>query len=944
MIASNFVSTDSGMTFLNEKITDLLTTGPNLPLQFEHLLIAISKNGGLIAICKKRINYLDTKNTQIKNNILVMHQDAGKRYYIPIDWDYSKSYLVSFDFNDKEQLYGFCNDGSLLKIDIAINKAVKKINSAIFMEEGIIKAKLFEKGFIALTTKGNIFYAPNIKNPKPNFIVNIKKQLGFSDNVDFLGIPPNNSKSGNFELLLINEKGNGLLHIEKQNSFDSNEKNISDKKVKISMIVSEKLEKYVSEPKKPPQNEWEDIDSNLYSKESKGVLGKINAMCMSPSKSEIAIYCAQNSSVYIFPSNLENLKKFTKLTYDINKIDAEFEDNEKNELKELLSYNPKYEFLYCGKNTVALLGQRFVLLINKKNEILSFKIFEENSLDLITGEIAYKCISEVDGIRYFSKDGIFLISEVSPELYNICDPFSNSNYPAKRLIQSYGTFLSKNAGCDQQIRKLAQDLPDAIQNLQTAAINLYFTNKNDESNLKEKQMFMLKASQYGKRFVQKSDFNFEKYLEKCIDLRIINSLRNLEDTPRFLTYEEYKDMDPNSGNEFIKKILRHHNYGFAFDLCNCLGYDQDIVYQRFFITNIKRIKSDSNVDYYFEKLLAIIKECPNISDVALAKKCIKHQKFNLAEKFLEREKSIVVKVPQYLQLKNWSKALDLSIQTNDRALIKIVIDKIFKVEKIKKFINIVGDKPKAHQAVIEYLRLHDEVKILKSYLEHKGDYEELLYITLENFFKCKDINDRKINLDMAEQYLKGLKENSDFYKAYLKELKLSLKFKKNCIESKKLISSNDISPFDNSIFECYKLGISKHYDWIESENKNFNIGVKKLTYIRFKTLAEENKFTEIDAEINKKGYKKLDISPLIVAKIMFNTKNYESAFKYIKEVKDPNEFEEKINLLSKMGRHKEALEIIVEDKKIDDPQKYVDLILREKPELVKYLNELQSKK
>ena len=119
MIAANFVTSESGMTFLKEKITDFVKNGPNLPLQFEYLLIAISKNGGLIGICKT-MKYLDTKNTRIQNNIIVMHQDASKRYYIPIDWEYTKSYIVSFDFNDKEQLYAFCNDGNLFKIDISL--------------------------------------------------------------------------------------------------------------------------------------------------------------------------------------------------------------------------------------------------------------------------------------------------------------------------------------------------------------------------------------------------------------------------------------------------------------------------------------------------------------------------------------------------------------------------------------------------------------------------------------------------------------------------------------------------------------------------------------------------------------------------------------------------------------------------------------------------------
>ena len=69
--------------------------------------------------------------------------------------------------------------------------------------------------------------------------------------------------------------------------------------------------------------------------------------------------------------------------------------------------------------------------------------------------------------------------------------------------------------------------------------------------------------------------------------------------------------------------------------------------------------------------------------INLVKKCIKNKIFRLSEKFLEQEKSIVVKVPQYLQLKNWNKALDLSIESNNRTVIKVVINKIFKVEQKK---------------------------------------------------------------------------------------------------------------------------------------------------------------------------------------------------------------------------------------------------------------------
>lgn len=953
MIATNFKSTNSNkMTFMKDKITDLIKSGPNLPFEFDYLLVDISKNGGLIAICKQ-MNYYDRNKTRIYDHILVMHQDAGKRYYIPLPLlkEDQKVYvsIVSIGFNDDEQLYAFGNDGSLFKIDILTNKAVKKTNSSKFLDEGIVKAKLFEKGFIALTKIGNIYYVPDIKNPKPIFMINIKEQLGFSDNIDFLGIPSSESSSGKFELIINNEKGNGILHIERQDTVDDSNRNNAGKKVPVSILVSEKLEKYEpekSQNKNPQEGDWQNINTQSQEeKVYKGILGKVNAMCMSPFNNEIAVYCAQNNTAYVFPSNLNSLRQFEKLTFKTENLDPDLEQEDINEHQALFSYNKKYQFLFCGKNAVAICGQRYIVLITKQSEIVSFKTTEENSMNAMTGGTLFVCISEVDGIRFISEDGVFLISQVCPELYSVCYTFAKNS--AKKLINAYGAYLSKNADCDKQIREIAQDLPDSINTLQTAAVNIYFTEENNSDiNLKELQMLLIKAAQYGKSFVQKGDFNYEKYVEKCRAIRVINTLRNLKDTPRFLTYEEYKSMDPDSPNEFIKKILRHHNYRFAFELCNYLGYESDKIYQRFCVSNIKRLNDDFNAEYLFKNLNNKLLECPNISYITLAKKCIKHNKFKLAEKFLEQEKSIVVKVPQYLELKNWSKALDLAIESNDRTVIKVVIDKIFKVEKDNKFIKIVGEHQKAHKAVIEYLRIHDEDKILRKYLGVKGDYEELLYITLENFFKCKTISDRLLYIGEAKKYLKDLKgnPNSSFYENYLKDLDASLRFKRDCIDPKKgIIPTNDISPFDNSIFECYQLGIKVDYPWIEAENKkNFNIGQKKLTYIRFKNLAESKKFNEIEEIIKNNKLKNLDITALEIAKIFYNTKNYDLAVKYINEVTDPKDFDEKINLLKKMNKHKEALEIVMSDKKVDK-QMYIEGILREKPDLKRYLDELQMK-
>ena len=956
---TNFISCEKDTKLIKQKVTDLKSgdskSKRKLPLSFEYLLVDISRNGGRIATCKQN-NYKDLHNTGINTNIIVMHQNAEKKYYIPIDWKYKDSYIVNLEYNDKEQLYGFCSNGDIRKIDTLTESAKLKLTSSILTDEGIVKAKLCDKGFIVLTKKGNIYYAPDIKNPKPIFYMSIKDKLNFSNDIDFLGIPAAYSSSKKVEILVLNEKGKGVLLVRASEEESTNirgERNNKNANIKLFDPQDGNINKYefIEETPQPPESNTETPQTPQPKDSQKTptpqpkqteqppvIQGKINAFCLSPCKDKIAFYCADNTTIYIYDSNLEKKNSLKKIKIDINNIKLESNDDltkeDIQEFKTIFSYNLQYQFLFCGSFGVALCGQRSLVLATLKGEVISFVMSDVSINKALAGGPLYKCISEIDGIRVYTKRGVYLITKVPQEIINISDPFSK--HPAKNLLNAYGYFLSKNADCDKIIRDIAHHLPDAITTLQLAAVNLFFTDDSDEiDNAKDLQMFLVKAAQYGKSFVQKGDFNYEKYVEKCKVLRIINSLRNLEKAPRFLTYEEYMDMEPDNPDKFMKIIMKFHNYKFAFELNNYLGYESDKIYLEFCAASIRRLFDDKDVNGLFTRFTEKLEECPNISYITLAKKCIKNKRFRLAEKFLEQEKSIVVKVPQYLELKNWDKALDLAIESNDRTVIKVVIDKIFKVEQKDKFIEIVGNKPKAHKAVIEYLKMHEHSSELDNYLTSKKDYEELLFIALESFFKCKSLDGREDFIKKANTYVKEMKgmPNFEFYKNYLKDLEYSLKFKKTCID-KGYIASNDISPFDNSIFDCYKLGIEKNKDLkcITDGNKQFNIGQKKITYIKFKNWADTNKIDNIEKEISNVGYKKLDITPLIVAKIFYNIKDFERATKYAVESNDPIDFDEKIKLLKKMNKHEIAIDQIMKEKKIDK-EEYLEGILKEKPEL-----------
>ena len=952
LIAADFIQTESQVNYLKQKIVEL-NKSDKLTIKFNFLHVAISKNGGLIALCKRK-DYYDLTKSRINDNIIVMHQDATKRYHIPLKWDNKNKYVVDLEFNEKEQLYAFCNDGTIYKIDILTEKAVEKLTSEIIKSEGVEKVKLFEDGFLALTQKGVIYLVEDIKNPDPQFIVSIKDQLEFNNEIDFIGIPAYKSFSGKFEILILNQKGDGVLHIERQEPKDSDSKDTDDnrknafqfvsksnknKVVKISLFNSPSLEEYKThsnEMKYQDNNETEltDLNSRLTSNfelnhsrhssvSNKNGFGKITALALSPSKNYIALYASDTHTVYYLSSKILNksANEIQKLEY---KISADLEPNEAMEQIDILNYKNEQEFLFCGDKCVAVCGGRILMMINNNNETLPI-VVDETEHKQIGGYLYCKCISEVDGLRFMNDKEIFLVSKVNEELAQICNPFSVSYM--RKLINSYGNFLSKNPFCHDELNEIRDRLPGTIRDLAIAAANMYWAEQDPETrDVKSMQAFLIKAAQFGKSVVQQNEFNFEAFNNICNNIRIINNMRNYPMQPRYITYEEFLAMGADRPMEIISKTIRQLNYKLAYEISKFLGYDLNGIFCKFAIDKIKKLQGDtdpSTENSVYEEIMNTFKNIENISFIEIAKKCIKYHKYDLAEKFLNNEKSILVKIPQYLELGKWNKALELSLKSCDLNVIRVVIDKIYKVEEPISFNNILSHFPQAHSAAINYYKSIGRPEELNKYLTRQNDQEELMFISLENFFKSQNLEEKEKYLKEAKKYLNGAKNlDYSFYKNYLSDLENSMKFKKSCFEDeKKILNRNEITPFDNSIYDCFLKSSSEQYPWIESQNKKFfEISRRKMSVLRFKTLAKENNINEIDEIIKKEGYKKLDISPLKVAYIIYEYKtasnNYEEkAAEYAKQETNQDLYDDKFNFLMSINKYLDAAEGAMSNKK-----------------------------
>ena len=298
------------------------------------------------------------------------------------------------------------------------------------------------------------------------------------------------------------------------------------------------------------------------------------------------------------------------------------------------------------------------------------------------------------------------------------------------------------------------------------------------------------------------------------------------------------------------------------------------------------------------------------------------------------EKSSLIKIPQYLELKDWQKSIELAEESNDINAINVVLDNIYKVEASisslrddavnEKFVLILVAYPNIKIPVINYLKKNNKIKTLERYLTEIKDTEELFYLTVENFFKSGTKKEREEILKKLKgiRFEKTDKSDKKFYENYISDLESSLKFKKECLE-KNIYSKDETTNFDNSIFECFEKAISKDLELVTKHNKNsFKLSTRKITILRFKELFKKGKNDEIEKIIEEEGIKKLDISYIKIALMFFEHGDKNKASIYAEKENNVNLFEDKANLLIKLEKYIEAGEAAL---KIKDRDKFEEI-------------------
>jgi len=209
-ISTSFDKMDEKMFFMKLLLTKI-SFPPDIKLDFENIHIAIAKNGGYLAFCKKHNAFIMENRNKIKDNVIIMCQDTSRIMLIPFKIERDKI-IVLFDFNEDEKLFCILNDGTIFKFDFTLEKPIEIPTGKNFRTDKIETAKFFEKGFTALTKDGNFYLIKNIKEPIPILFFPMTSLLNIKGKVDYIFLPNSVTKSEKIELVILHPR-NGIINI-----------------------------------------------------------------------------------------------------------------------------------------------------------------------------------------------------------------------------------------------------------------------------------------------------------------------------------------------------------------------------------------------------------------------------------------------------------------------------------------------------------------------------------------------------------------------------------------------------------------------------------------------------------------------------------------------------------------------------------------------------------
>ena len=519
-----------------------------------------------------------------------------------------------------------------------------------------------------------------------------------------------------------------------------------------------------------------------------------------------------------------------------------------------------HQIAWCGEDSVLMRYEKMLLMVGPLGDFVKWTYDEPSFI-----------VTEVDGARVMSS-ACEWISRVAASTENIFKLGSVAG-PAL-LFDACEAFTLGDIKSNDNVRAI-EDMAAAVDACLEAATLEW------DGNM---QRQLLSAASFGKSFLE--DYNPDSFVDACIKLRILNSVRREVGMP--ITLEQYHELTPES---LIARLIARRDYSLALAISTSLGFKPDLVVLEWASVLIRDSLATISDTMLYEKILSKSKLCgKNLAFVTLAAAAVKNRRRELAILLLAQEASAHRSLPFYLEIGEYDIALKVATDSGDCDLVYLCLLHMQPLLEANEFIRIVIKHPVAAKLYVSYCRKTGNLDWLKNYYHACDEPKQAADVLVLEAYACSSLESRIRGLEIAEGFYKKF----DTFVAKALQVQLNLLV----IQREEDKRGNNFA--DLSLTSMMEKCIAKNNGSVSQLKTLFNVPDMRYCHILVKILAKCKRWSDLH------DIKNPCIGYLPFVEACMEEKEYTESYKYILLLPDTGD---QYEYMCAIGYYREAAEL-----------------------------------
>lgn len=401
-----------------------------------------------------------------------------------------------------------------------------------------------------------------------------------------------------------------------------------------------------------------------------------------------------------------------------------------------------------------------------------------------------------------------------------------STSPASVLLDSIDQLEKKSPKADENIQRIRQNLPEAVDTCVKAAgqeFNTYW------------QKQLMKAASFGKSILDL--YNSDDFVEMCEKLRVLNAVRDYR-VGLPISYEQYLRLAP---EKLIERLMSRHEYLLAIRISEYLHLPADKIYVHW---ASQKVKTSSEADDAICNMVVERLEAKRgISFESVAQTAYDEGRAHLATQLLNFEPRAGKQVPLLLNMEEDTVALDKAIESGDTDLIHFVLFELKRKLPMAAFFRTINSRPVA-SALVEASARDGDTELLKDLYYQDDRPLDGSNLIFQEALQQPDIQGKTDKLRVASRLLSDSKDAN--VQGHLKSLTEASQLLKAQDALDKDIADNPEFvglSINETVYRLIRSGYGKRAAKIQSE---FKVPEKQYWWIRLRGLVAKRDWGELE--------------------------------------------------------------------------------------------------